>query len=72
MEFFKTFFGKLRSKPTKGIVVRKTDDEVLRYIKQTNLTKRRREFDREMGRLVREEQDELNTQQIRLKHYEDL
>ena len=61
MEFIKTFLVKRRIKPTNSLVVRKTDDEIKRYVKQINLTKKRREFEKELELDIKVEQDELNT-----------
>lgn len=52
---------KRRIKPTNSLVVRKTDDEIKRYVKQINLTKKRREFEKELELDIKVEQDELNT-----------
>ena len=67
MEFLRTFFSKQRIKPTNSIVLRKTDDEIQRYVKQTTLTKKRRSFEHDLGIDLKAEEDELNTMDKRVQ-----
>ena len=53
-------------------VIRKTDDELTRYLKQKRLTTRRRDFEEAMSleKLTRE--NKMNTREIRMDHYVDM
>ncbi len=53
-------------------MLRKTDDEIQRYVKQTTLTKKRRSFEQDMGIDLKAEEDELNTMDKRLNKQKEM
>ena len=66
MSFIFNFFFRRRSSIQ---VVRKTDDELTRYVKQTTLIKRRSSFESLLAEELAAKEDKMNTEEIRLEYY---
>lgn len=62
MAFLSNFFFRRRSLKQ---VVRRTDDELTRFVKQTSLIKRRENFETSLTEELNSKQDRMNTAEIR-------
>lgn len=68
-KFFKEVILRQR---TSHNVVRKTDDEVTRYVKQKRIMRRRNDFDERMQLDTLAREARINTREIRVEHYSAL
>ena len=69
MKFFFNFFFRRRSTAQ---VLRKTDDELTRYVKTTTLIRRRSTFETSLAEDLAAKQDKMNTAEIRSEFYEKM
>lgn len=69
MKLSKFVFDVLLRRRSTTLVVRKTDDELTRYIKQTNLIKRRTNFEHRLDSDLAAKKDFMNTAEIRRDFY---
>lgn len=72
MKLSKFIFDVLLRRRSTTLVVRKTDDELTRYIKQTNLIKRRTNFEQQLDSELLSKKDFMNTAEIRRDFYTKL
>ncbi len=72
MKLSKFIFDVLLRRRSTALVVRKTDDELARYIKQTNLIKRRTNFEQQLDSELLSKKDFMNTVEIRRDFYTQL